>query len=98
MKWFKKKAQGLNPGLVDEEEWPESGTRIWDWLAESKYEYQEHARRAPLSGHIQRGHAYSGLKPWAVLSDHFMVKSSHECRPTRTRRSQITPRGTITDY
>jgi hypothetical protein len=75
MKWFERIAQGFNPGLVGRSECPESGTRIWDWLVESTYESQKYACRTPLSGRISR-RAYPGLKPWAVLSDHFMVKKA----------------------
>ncbi|MFY9985498.1 MAG: hypothetical protein WAK31_12115 [Chthoniobacterales bacterium] len=34
-----------------------------------------HLLRAPLSGRTPL-RRYPGLKPWAVLSDHFMVKES----------------------
>src|SRR5262249_13410497 len=35
--------------------------------------------RSPLSGRIL-GNPYPGLKPWAVLSDHFMVNKRHRSR------------------
>jgi hypothetical protein len=37
----------------------------------------EHAPRSPLSGRLTVS-PNPGLKPWAVLSDHFMVKKWHE--------------------
>ena len=86
MKLFKKTAQGFNPGLVGNGKCPESGTRIWDRFVDSKTRIPGHAYRAPLfllcslipnyggqAGRILR-RVYPGLKPWAVLLDHFMVK------------------------
>ena len=87
MKWFKRTAQGFNPGSSGYRTCPESGTRGWVRLADSQRGYQEITSRSPLfllrpyrptnyggqGGRIlyQR---YPGLKPSAVLSDHFMVK------------------------
>ena len=75
-----------------------SGTRIWGRLEESRYEYREYACRAPLfllrplipnyggqAGRIARA-AYPGLRLWAVLLNHFMVKDSQcECVPNLDR-------------
>ncbi len=98
MQWFKKTAQGFNPGSVGKGKCPESGTRICGRIEESKYEYRGHVCRAPLfllrplipnyggqAGRIGRA-AYPGLKPWAVLLDHFIVKDSHgEWEPNSDR-------------
>ena len=73
MKWSERTAQGFSPGLAEYRKCPESGTRGWELFVDSQREYQE-----PRVGRHLRGaslhFAYPGLKPWAVLSDHFMVK------------------------
>jgi hypothetical protein len=73
MKWLKRTAQGFNPGLAGQAECPESGTRGSERFVESKRRCRKHVPWAPLSGRISRL-GYPGLKPWAVLLDHFVAK------------------------
>jgi hypothetical protein len=44
-------------------------------LTSATFGIEHHARRAPLSGRTWL-RPYPGLKPWAVLYDHFMVGPS----------------------
>ena len=72
MKWFKRIAQGFNPGFAARKRCPESGTRGWGVACEFETEHQ----KTSLGRHFQGGCCaapHPGLKPWAVLSDHSMV-------------------------
>jgi hypothetical protein len=79
MTWFKRIAQGFNPGLVVRARCPESGTRRWGAAGDFKNEHQE----INLGRHFQGGSCatrHPGLKPWAILSDHFMVSGHNRHR------------------
>jgi hypothetical protein len=80
MKWFKRIAQGFNPGFVAGESCPESGTRSWGVACGFKTEDQHTRLGRHFSSVVPYSQNYGGqaarhpgLKPWAVLSDHFMV-------------------------
>ena len=87
MKWLQRTAQGFNPGLAGQVECPEDGARDSERFVGSKRECRKHVPRAPLfllrpdlpanyggqaGGYC--GSEYPGLKPWAVLLDHFVAK------------------------
>jgi hypothetical protein len=85
MKWFKRIAQGFNPGFVAGETCPESGTRSWGVACELETEHQKTCLGRHFSSVVPNSQNYGGqadgssaarhpgLKPWAVLSHHFMV-------------------------
>src|ERR1700730_14769131 len=85
MKWSNRIAQGFSPGWADTQDRPESGDRrrcvsshvtsrsICHAINSIQPGFTCHAVRSPLSGRSY-GLPHPGLKPWAILSDHFMVK------------------------
>jgi len=88
MKWFERIAQGFNPGSASRVMCPESGTRRGTGLARR---YRTSLRTpvgrhfssfvpVALQTMTDRQGVSSitrnpGVKPWAVLCDHFMVKA-----------------------
>ncbi len=60
-------------------------------LTNATFAIEHGARRAPLSGRFLRAD-YPGLKPWAVLYDHFMVGPPTSApNVEQSRRSQQLP-------
>jgi hypothetical protein len=86
-------AQGFNPGLGSQQNRPERATDVKSLLAAPfgicadkpvtmtpRHEHppilQRGPNRSPFQGEAWDG-TYPGLKPWAILLDHFMVKNWH---------------------
>lgn len=74
MKWSERIAQGFNPGLDVARRALKVATevRVFRWFCPSI------RRQARTSGATFRALCFAfdpGLKPWAILSNHFMVKN-----------------------
>jgi hypothetical protein len=72
MKWSDRITQGFNPGLPGNKGALKVAPECLGENGGSTGEEPNHARRSPLSGRALVA-SYPGLKPWAVLSDHFTV-------------------------
>src|SRR5258708_19297730 len=84
MKWSNRIAHGFSPGWATPQHRPESGDRMCG--VESRPDVTNGVRvcdghagrkgptRSPLSGRSS-DLSTPGLKPWAILLDHFMVKN-----------------------
>jgi hypothetical protein len=76
MKWFNRTAQGFSPGDIQHEPRPERATDARDVLSGRVFFCSGVGDpiRSPLQGEFM-GTPFPGLKPWAILFDHFMVKN-----------------------
>jgi hypothetical protein len=72
MKWFNRTAQGFSPGNAGIRTRPERAAQ-WRKLSPHLRNKPAHLSVA-LSGRSHHVRSPTGLKPWAILSDHFVVK------------------------
>jgi hypothetical protein len=75
MKWSDRIAQGFSPGYDVARRALKVATEVGVSVIRSSIRRPSPNGRVPLSGHVVSDPT-QGRKPWAILSDHFMVKTA----------------------